>query len=78
MSREPEFIQGVTDVYVPESKLSSEREAELREHFKQCELPHLTCGECKELYDNIGYQAYLKLYQDVEAEFGPTESEQYL
>lgn len=66
-----DYIPGVTENFLPENKLSPEREVELKAHLKECEVPFLTCHLCRELYNNIGYQAYAKLIEEA----GPTESE---
>jgi hypothetical protein len=61
-----------TESFVPENMLTPDREAELKQHLAECEIPYFGCDLCFELYQNIGYQDYVAL---VEAA-GPTESEQ--
>lgn len=67
-----------TEGFIPVNKLTVDQEAELRAHVAQCEPPYLTCDLCYELYSNIGYKAYEQLRLAIEAEHGPTESEQHL
>lgn len=74
LARAREYKGKETEDFVPENKLTPEREAELRAHLMQCEMPYFSCDNCYELYQNIGYQEYAKLLEAA----GPTASEQYL
>lgn len=74
LARAREYKGVETESFVPENKLSPDREAELRAHLMQCEMPYFSCDDCWELYQNIGYKAYEALVIAA----GPTESEQSL
>lgn len=74
LARAREYKGVETENFVPENKLTPEREAELRAHLMQCEMPYFSCDDCWELYQNIGYQEYVKLIVVA----GPTESERLL
>jgi hypothetical protein len=71
-ARAREYKGDETENFVPENTLTPDREAELKRHLAECEIPYFGCDQCFELYQNIGYQGYAVL---VEAA-GPTESEQ--
>lgn len=64
----PEYRGEETENYVPENKLTPEREAELTEHLKKCIEPYLFCPKCKELYLNIGYKKYVEILQTLPPE----------
>lgn len=72
---ELKFEGDKTEDFVPENKLTPERQAELESHLKQCELPFLaSCPDCQELYRNIGYKKYKAILEGLP----PTESESYI
>ena len=72
--RAKEYKGAETENYVPGNTLSPEREAELTAHHMECEMPFFSCDLCYELYQNVGYQKYMKIRLDA----GPTESEQHI
>lgn len=57
-----------TEQFVPENTLTPEQEAELRAHVPECEIHYLRCGDCKTLYDNIGYAEYSKIIKALRTE----------
>jgi hypothetical protein len=57
-----------TIAYTPDAKnysgdhhLTGEERTALIAHFHQCEMPFLTCAQCAELYQDIGYKEYEQL-----------------
>lgn len=74
LARAKEYKGVATENFVPENTLTPDREAELRAHLMECEMPYFSCDLCWELYQNIGYKEYAALVRVV----GPTESEQNL
>jgi hypothetical protein len=74
LERAKEYKRQETERFVPENKLTSDRESDLRAHVVECEMPYFSCDDCYELYQNVGYQAYVAILVAA----GPTESERVL
>lgn len=66
------------EYYEGEHKLSVEEAETLKDHLRQCEAPFLNCDECLKLYIDLGYSEYRAFREEVEKQYGPTESEQHI